>query len=100
MTKPPETHIGPAVAAAPHGDRLLPPARYRHPGGVIRLIIAGLALVGALAVTAAAHATYAGLVQAVFVAAAGAAVFVITLRYRRYRRCSGWPAAPYWRAPG
>ena len=60
MTKPPETHIEPAVAAAPHRDRLLPPARYRHPGDVIRLIIAGFVLAGALAVTAAAHATYAG----------------------------------------
>ena len=119
MTKPPETHIELAVAAAPHEDRLLAPARYRHPGDVIRLIIAGLALVGALAVTAATHGTYAGasatavtavtpstlagrvlagLVQAVFVAAAGAAV-VVTLRYRRYRLLLGLAAVPYWRAP-
>jgi len=109
MTKPPETHIEPAVAAAPHRDRLLPPARYRHPGDVIRLIIAGLVLIVALAVTVAAHATYAGanatavtgvapstlagrvlagLVQAVFVAAAAVAV-VVTLRYRRYRLLLG-----------
>ena len=109
MTQPPETHIEPAVAAAPHRDRLLSPARYRHPGDVIRLIIAGLVLAGALAVTAAAHATYAGasatavtavapstlagrvlagLVQAVFVAAAAVAV-VVTLRYRRYRLLLG-----------
>jgi hypothetical protein len=109
MTKPPETHIKPAVAAAPRGDRLLPPARYRHPGDVIRLIVAGFVLTGALAVTIAAHATYAGasatavsapapstlagwvlagLMQAVFVAAAAVAV-VVTLRYRRYRLLLG-----------
>jgi glycosyltransferase 2 family protein len=109
MTQPPETHIQPPAAAAPHGDRLLSPARYRHPGDVIRLIIAGFVLGGALAVTAGAHATYAGasatavtavapsalagrvlagLVQAVFVAAAAVAV-VVTLRYRRYRLLLG-----------
>jgi uncharacterized membrane protein YbhN (UPF0104 family) len=109
MTQPPETHIQPPAPAAPHGDRLLSPARYRHPGDVIRLIIAAFVLVGALAVTAGAHATYAGasatavtavapsalagrvlagLVQAVFVAAAAVAV-VVTLRYRRYRLLLG-----------
>ena len=109
MTQPPETHIEPAVAAAPHRDRLLSPARYRHPGDVIRLIIAGFVLAGALAVTVTAHATYAGasaaavtavapstlagrvlagLVQAVFIAAAAVAV-VVTLRYRRYRLLLG-----------
>ena len=109
MTKPPETHIEPAVAAAPHRDRLLSPARYRHPGDVIRLIIAGFVLAGALAVTAATHGTYAGasatavtavapstlagrvlagLVQAVFIAAAAVAV-IVTLRYRRYRLLLG-----------
>jgi uncharacterized protein (TIRG00374 family) len=109
MTQPPDTHIEPAVAAASHRERLLSPARYRHPGDVIRLIIAGLVLVGALAVTAATHGTYAGasatavtavapstlagrvlagLVQAVFVAAAAVAV-VVTLRYRRYRLLLG-----------
>ena len=109
MTQPPETHIEPAVAAAPHRDRLLSPARYRHPGDVIRLIIAGFVLAGALAVTVAAHVTYAGasatavtavapstlagrvlagLVQAVFVAAAAVAV-VVTLRSRRYRLLLG-----------
>jgi undecaprenyl-diphosphatase len=83
----------------------LPPARYRHPGDVIRLIIAGLVLAGALVVTVAAHAIYAGagaaavaavvpstvagrvlagLVQVLFAAAAVAAV-VVTLRYRRFR---------------
>ena len=105
MTQPPETHIEPPVAAAPHRDRLLSPMRYRHPGDVIRVIVAGFVLAGALAVTAATHGTYAGasatavsavapsalagrvlagLVQAVFVAAAAVAV-VVTLRYRRYR---------------
>ena len=44
MTQPPETRIEPAVAVAPHRDRLLSPARYRHPGDVIRLIIAGAGL--------------------------------------------------------
>jgi glycosyltransferase 2 family protein len=91
--------------AAKHGGRLLPPARYRHPGDVIRLIIAGLVLAGALAVTVATHATYAGasavavtavapfttagrvlagLVQVFFVAAAVAAI-AVTLRNRRFR---------------
>jgi glycosyltransferase 2 family protein len=76
---------------------------------MIRLIIAGLVLVGALAVTAATHGTYAGasavavsavtrstlagqvlagLVQALFLAAAGVAV-AVTLRSRRYRLLSG-----------
>lgn len=53
MTKPPDTHIGPSEAAARHGGRLLPPARYRHPGDVVRLIVAGLVLAGAVAVAAA-----------------------------------------------
>ena len=105
MTKPPETRVGPSAAAVKHGGRLLPPARYRHPGDLIRLIIAGLVLAAAVAVTAVTHATYAGanaaavtavvpstlagrvlagLVQALFAGAAVAAV-VVTLRYRRYR---------------
>jgi len=109
MTQPPETRIEPAVAAASQGDRLLSPARYRHPGDVIRLIIAGFVLGGVLAVTAATHGTYAGasatavtavapstlagrvlagLVLAVFAAAAAAAV-VVTLRSRRYRLLLG-----------
>ena len=91
--------------AAGRAGRLLSPARYRHPGDVIRLIIAGLVFAGALVVTIAAHATYAGagaaavtavapataagrvlagLVQVCFGAAAVAAV-VVTLRYRRFR---------------
>ena len=61
MTKPPETHIAPSAAAAKHGGhRLLSPARYWHPGDMIRLIIAVLVLAVALAVTAVTHATYAG----------------------------------------
>ena len=61
MTKPPEIHIAPSAAAAKHGGhRLLSPARYRHPGDMIRLIIAGLVLAVALAVTAVTQATYAG----------------------------------------
>jgi uncharacterized protein (TIRG00374 family) len=107
MTKPPETHLEPS--AVKHGGRLLSPARYRHPGDVIRLIIAGLVLAGALAVTAVTHATYAGasaaavtavapstlagrvlagLVQALFAGAAVAAV-IVTLRHQRYRLLAG-----------
>src|SRR5947207_5874022 len=105
MTTSPETGVEPLAKAAKHGVRFLPPARYRHPGDVIRLIIAGLVLAGALAVTVATRATYAGataaavtaltppalagrvlagLVQAVLVTAAAAAV-VVTLRHRRFR---------------
>src|SRR6266480_3550447 len=105
MTTSPETGVEPLAKAAKHGVQLLSPARYRHPGDVIRLIIAGLVLAGALAVTAATHATYAGasavavsavapstgagrvlagLVQVVFAAAAVTAV-AITLRHRRVR---------------
>src|SRR5215831_10289293 len=85
--------------------RILPPARYRHPGDVIRLIVAGLVLVVAVAITYLTHATYAGasatavtalrlstdpgraldaLVAAAFTVAAVAAI-VVTLRYRRFR---------------
>ena len=91
------------------GHRLLSPARYRHPGDMIRLIIAGLVLAAALAVTAVTHATYVdasavaasavapstlagrvlgGVVQALFAAAAVAA-FLVTLRYHRYRLLGG-----------
>jgi glycosyltransferase 2 family protein len=105
MTQSLETHAGPSAVTVKHGGRFLPPARYRHPGDVIRLILAGLVLAGALAVTVAAHATYAGasaaavtavapstvagrvlagLVQLLFVVAAAAAV-AVTLRYRRFR---------------
>jgi hypothetical protein len=105
MTKLPETRIGPSAAAVKRGGRLLSPSRYRHPGGVIRLIVAGLVFAGAVAVTAVTHATYAGaraaavtaivpsmlagrvlagLVQALFAGAAVAAV-VVMLRCRRFR---------------
>src|SRR5689334_22186526 len=104
MTMSPGTQVRPLAEAAKHGVRLLPPARYRHSGDVIRLIIAGLVLAGALAVTVATHATYAGasaaavtavapstpagrvlagLVQVVLVTAAAAAL-ILTLRYRRF----------------
>jgi glycosyltransferase 2 family protein len=113
MTKPPQTHVKPSAAAAQPGIRLLPPARYRHPGDIIRLILAGILLVGTLAVTAAAHATYAGasavavsdvvpstvegrvlagLVQAIFLAAACAAV-VVMLLHRRFRLLAGLAGA-------
>ncbi|HEY5989352.1 MAG TPA: lysylphosphatidylglycerol synthase domain-containing protein, partial [Streptosporangiaceae bacterium] len=105
MANSPETHVEPSAVAAKHPGRLLPPARYRHPGDAIRLIIAGLVLAGATAVTVLAHATYAGasatavsgvapstlpgrvltgFVQAAFVTAAIAAL-ALTLRYRRFR---------------
>ena len=113
MTTSPGTQVRPRAETAKHGGRLLPPARYRHPGDVIRLIIAGLVLAGALAVTVAAQATYAGasaaavaalaptalagrvlagVVQAVLVTAAAAAV-VVTLRYRRFRLLAGLAGA-------
>ena len=109
MTKPPETDVVSSAAAVKRGDPLLPPTRYRHPGDVIRLIVAGLVLAGAVAVTAVTHATYAGasaaavtavvpptlagralagLVQALFAAAAIVAV-AVTLRYRRFRLLVG-----------
>ena len=88
-----------------HDRRILPPTRYRHPGDVIRLIIAGLVLVLAVVITIVAHAAYAGasatavpalrisadpgraldaLVAAAFAVAAVAAI-AVTLRYRRFR---------------
>src|ERR1700748_1264540 len=60
MTMSPGTQVRPLAETAKHGGRLLPPARYRHPGDVIRLITAGLVLAGALAGTITTHATYAG----------------------------------------
>ena len=39
MSKQPETHAETPAVAAKHGGRLLAPARYRHPGDVIRLIL-------------------------------------------------------------
>ena len=113
MTMSPGTQVRPFAETAKHGGRLLPPARYRHPGDVIRLITAGLVLAGALAVTITTHATYAGagaaavtalapaalagrvlagLVLAVLVTAAVAAV-VVTLRYHRFRLLAGLAGA-------
>jgi glycosyltransferase 2 family protein len=91
---------------APGRDRrILPPTRYRHPGDVIRLILAGSVLVVAGAITYFTHATYAGasatavpalrlsadpgraldaLVAAAFVVAAVAGI-AVTLRHRRFR---------------
>jgi len=109
MTRPPEIQLERSAVAAQRGRRLLPPARYRHPGDIIRLITAGFVLIGASAVTAATQGTYAGasavvvtavapsttagrmlagLVQTVFIAAAGVAV-VVTLRSGRYRLLAG-----------
>jgi glycosyltransferase 2 family protein len=104
MTMSSGTQVGPVAGAAGDGVGLLRPARYRHPGDVVRLIVAGLVLAGTLAGTVAAGAAYAGagaaavtavapsalagrvlggLVQVVLVTAAAAAV-VLTLRYRRF----------------
>jgi hypothetical protein len=105
VMKSPETHIESPAVTGKHGDRFLAPARYRHPGDMIRLIIAALVLAWTLAVSVAAHAIHAGanaaavtaltpsttagrvlagLVQVLFAAAVIAAV-VVTLRYRRFR---------------
>ena len=113
MTTSPGTQVRPLAETAEHGARLLPPARYRHPGDVIRLITAGLVLAGALTVTITTHATYAGasaaavaalapaalagrvlagVVLAVLVTAAAAAV-AVTLRYRRFRLLAGLAGA-------
>jgi len=93
------------VVAPGRDRRILPPTRYRHPGDVIRLILAGLVLVVAGAITYVTHATYAGagatavtalrlsadpgralaaLVAAAFVTGAVAAI-AATLRHRRFR---------------
>ena len=74
MTTSPGTQARPLAETAEHGVRLLPAARYRHPGDVIRLIIAGLVLAGTLAVTITAHATYAGASAAAVTALAPAAL--------------------------
>jgi hypothetical protein len=100
---------GPVVTGRPVAPgrqwRILTPARYRHPGDMIRLIIAGLVLAVAVVVTSATHATYAGAgaitVSALRLSTAGgstlaglmAAAFAVTaiaaiaatLRYRRFR---------------
>ena len=100
---------GPVVTGRPVAPgrqrRILPPARYWHPGDVIRLIIAVLVLAVAVVVTSATHArhagagatavtavrlsiaggrTLAGLMAAAFAVAAVAAI-AATLRYRRFR---------------
>jgi undecaprenyl-diphosphatase len=113
MTTSPGTQARPSAETAKHQARLLPPTRYRHPGDVIRLVIAGLVLAGALAVAITTRATYAGadaaavaalapaalpgrvlagVVLAVLVAAA-AAVIVVTLRYHRFRLLAGLAGA-------
>ena len=74
MTTSPGTQVRHLAEAAKNRARLLPPARYRHPGDVIRLITAGLVLAGALAVTVATHATYAGASAAAVAALAPAAL--------------------------
>ena len=100
---------GPVITGRPVAPgrqrRILAPARYRHPGDVIRLVIAGLGLALAVAALAVTHARYAGpgatavtalrlsttagqalagLMTAVFAVAAIAAI-AAALRYRRFR---------------
>ena len=96
-----------AVAAG----RLVPPARYRHPGDVIRLIAAGTVLLVSLVASKAAHrwllgpdaaaggvgsgsasTVLTGIVQVACVAAA-ALVVAATLRRRRFRLLGGLAAA-------
>jgi len=95
---------GPPVAPG-RRRRILPPARYRHPGDVIRLLVAGLVFAGTAAAALATHGTYAGasatavtalrvstpagraltgLMTAAFAVVAVAAI-AATLRYRRFR---------------
>ena len=107
MTKPPRTRPGPSASAAKDGRRILPRTRYRHPGDVIRLIIAGLVLAAAFAATLAAPGALAGsgastvtglapgaakvlagLVQVAF-AVAAVTTIVVTLRHRRFRLLAG-----------
>ena len=105
MTNPPAILLaagGPTTR--PRGGRVLAPARYRHPGDVIRLIAAALVLAvavviavllpallrpAAAAVTGVGPATAAGqvltgLVQ-VTIAAAALVLLVAALRHRRFR---------------
>ena len=109
VTEEPPTTDSPTMRLAagepkiPPRDRVLAPARYRHPGDVIRLIAAALVLAVAVviamllpallrpaaAVTAVGPATAAGrvltgLVQ-VTIAAAALVLLVAALRYRRFR---------------
>jgi len=118
MTTSPGTQVRPLAETAEHQVRLLPPARYRHPGDVIRLVTAGLVLAGALAVTITTHATYAGASAAAVTALApaalagrvlaglalavlviaGAAAVVATLRTAGSGCWLAWPVPPYWRA--
>jgi hypothetical protein len=104
MTTSPGTQVRVPAEAAEHQARLLPPARYRHPGDVIRLIAAAsvlavAAVIGALlpallqpgeaAITGVRPATAAGqvltgLVQ-VMIAAAAVVLLVAALRHRRFR---------------
>ena len=102
-TDSPRTRLAPGERKTRPWDRVLAPARYRHPGDVIRLIAAvsvlAIAAVTAVllpallrpaaAITAVGPATAAGqvltgLVQ-VTVAAAALVLLVAALRYRRFR---------------
>ena len=104
MTTSPRTPVRPLTEAAKHQARLLPAARYRHPGDVIRLIAAAMVLAvatviaaslpallrpAAAEVTAVGSATQTGqvltgLVQ-VTIAAVALALLVVAVRYRRFR---------------
>ena len=103
MTDSPRMRLAAGEPKTRPRDRVLAPARYRHPGDVIRLIAAVLVLAAAAvtavllpallrpaaAITAVGPATAAGrvltgLVQ-VTVAAAALVLLVAALRYRRFR---------------
>jgi hypothetical protein len=49
MTKSPGTQAEAPAVAVMHRSRLLPPTRYRHPGNMIRLILAGGVAIAAAA---------------------------------------------------
>src|SRR6266702_641716 len=105
MAKSPRTVVEPPNAAVNQESRFLPPTRYRHPGDVIRLIVAEVVLIGAAAVTVATHSTYAGAAALTVNAAvsstllgqvlaglsgglfavAAVTVVAVTLRRRRFR---------------
>jgi glycosyltransferase 2 family protein len=102
-TDPPRTRLAAGESKARPRGRVLAPARYRHPGDVIRLIVAVLVLAAAAviaallpallrpaaAVTGVGSATAAGrvltgLIQ-VMIAAAALVLLAVALRHRRFR---------------
>ena len=104
MTHSPSIQLAAGGSETPTRRRVLAPARYRHPGDVIRLLAAGSVLTAAASIAAllpallrpaaaaitevgpatAAGRVLAGLVQ-VTIAAAALILLVAALRYRRFR---------------